>query len=67
MRCPTCKESVPADGRFRPFCSHRCKLVDLGNWLDGRYAVPGEPADEEDLVEAQLEENEQAGRERRRH
>jgi endogenous inhibitor of DNA gyrase (YacG/DUF329 family) len=29
-----------------PFCSARCRLIDLGNWLGERYAVPGEPADE---------------------
>ena len=65
MRCPTCKQPVPAERReFRPFCSERCKLVDLGRWLDGSYAVPGEPADEEDLLEAERESN---GSERRRH
>jgi endogenous inhibitor of DNA gyrase (YacG/DUF329 family) len=26
-----------------PFCSERCKLADLGKWLDGDYAIPGEP------------------------
>jgi endogenous inhibitor of DNA gyrase (YacG/DUF329 family) len=36
---------------FRPFCSERCKLVDLGNWLDGAYAVPAAP--EESADEAQ--------------
>lgn len=47
VKCPTCKKeilwsSVP----FRPFCSERCKLIDLGAWADGSYAVPGEPAPE---------------------
>jgi uncharacterized protein len=64
VRCPTCRKPVPEDSPFRPFCCERCKLVDLGNWLDGRYAVPGEPADEEDLVQAELERVES---ERRRH
>lgn len=41
MRCPTCKEEVPyEDNPFRPFCSERCKLIDLDNWLEGRYRVP---------------------------
>jgi len=44
--CPICKKKIPAEevelsGVF-PFCSERCKLVDLGQWLDGRYVVPGE-------------------------
>ena len=52
MRCPTCRKPVPeAERRFRPFCSERCKLIDLGRWLDGAYAIPGEPASEEDLDE----------------
>jgi hypothetical protein len=41
MRCPTCKKEVPYKGNpFRPFCSERCKLIDLDNWLEGRYRVP---------------------------
>ncbi len=28
---------------FRPFCSERCKLIDLGKWLGGEHAIPGEP------------------------
>lgn len=50
MKCPTCRK-VLEDPRspLRPFCSQRCKLVDLGRWLDGDYAIPGEEiADEED-------------------
>ena len=35
---------------WAPFCSERCKLVDLGRWLDGRYQIPVEisPGDESD-------------------
>ena len=46
MRCPTCKKEVeePSAGeelpRHFPFCSDRCKLIDLGRWLDGKYQVP---------------------------
>jgi endogenous inhibitor of DNA gyrase (YacG/DUF329 family) len=46
MKCPTCKKSVPdpAPGDELPpcfpFCSDRCKLIDLGRWLDGKYQVP---------------------------
>lgn len=28
------------DNKFRPFCSERCKLIDLGAWADGSYAIP---------------------------
>jgi len=41
--CPTCKKKlVLADGEFFPFCSERCKLIDLGHWFDGNYTVPDE-------------------------
>jgi len=39
VHCPTCKKDVAPDGKAFPFCSERCRLVDLGNWLDGRYRV----------------------------
>jgi hypothetical protein len=42
--CPTCRRRAPLEGNaFRPFCSERCKLVDLANWADERYRVPGDP------------------------
>jgi endogenous inhibitor of DNA gyrase (YacG/DUF329 family) len=58
-RCPACRGPVaPRPGnRAFPFCSPRCRLLDLGRWLDGDYRIPGEragdgaagsPADEED-------------------
>ena len=52
VKCPTCRQTL-SDPRspLRPFCSRRCKLVDLGRWLDGAYAIPGEEAGEEDLEE----------------
>jgi uncharacterized protein len=41
MRCPICKQEVLNEGNpYRPFCSERCKLLDLDNWLEGRYRVP---------------------------
>ena len=47
--CPTCggRASLGEDNAARPFCSIRCKWVDLGRWLDGTYRVPAE--DEDDL------------------
>jgi endogenous inhibitor of DNA gyrase (YacG/DUF329 family) len=41
--CPICKqviEAAPDDFGPRPFCSTRCKMVDLGNWLNETYRVP---------------------------
>ena len=40
MRCPICRRATTLEGNpFRPFCSERCKLIDLDNWLTGRYRV----------------------------
>jgi uncharacterized protein len=48
LRCPTCRREITWSDEFpwRPFCSERCKLVDLGAWLSEAHAIPGEPVDE---------------------
>ena len=38
--CPICGKPVTPE--YRPFCSRRCADIELGRWLGGRYAVPGE-------------------------
>jgi endogenous inhibitor of DNA gyrase (YacG/DUF329 family) len=43
--CVYCRR-LPADAAWRPFCSERCKMADLGKWLTGAYAVPAEPPPE---------------------
>ena len=44
MKCPSCGKPVEwKDNPFRPFCSERCKLVDLGRWVSEEYSVPGPP------------------------
>ena len=45
MLCPICKHQVDESekdrkGSFFPFCSERCKLIDLGRWLGGKYQIP---------------------------
>lgn len=43
--CPTCKGEVPeVDLTYQPFCSRRCKMVDLGRWFGESYRVAGPPA-----------------------
>jgi endogenous inhibitor of DNA gyrase (YacG/DUF329 family) len=40
VKCPTCKQSGDwFAGKYGPFCSHRCKLVDLGKWFSGEHAI----------------------------
>jgi uncharacterized protein len=46
MLCPICKKNVReiddpvSPNHFFPFCSDRCKLIDLGRWLGERYGIP---------------------------
>jgi len=41
--CPQCKKAVNWEGNpHRPFCSERCKLIDLGAWADGKNAIPSD-------------------------
>lgn len=43
VTCPNCKKKFNFyDSQFRPFCSERCKLIDLGQWLTESYTVPVE-------------------------
>lgn len=47
VACPQCRTEVEwANNPYRPFCSERCRLVDLGAWLDEKYTIPGPMADE---------------------
>ena len=53
-KCPICGKNFEYDpageqgeSRF-PFCGERCKLIDLGRWLDGKYQIPVEDDDEGD-------------------
>ena len=54
MFCPICKKPIdepPADEKlppYFPFCSDRCKLIDLGRWLDGKYQIPVVEPDDAD-------------------
>ena len=45
--CPQCGSdaTLGPDNRWRPFCSERCKLIDLGNWATGSYRIPVEEPD----------------------
>jgi hypothetical protein len=45
MLCPICKKPVQIDDPFMPFCSDRCRLIDLGNWASEKYVISS-PAEE---------------------
>jgi endogenous inhibitor of DNA gyrase (YacG/DUF329 family) len=54
MKCPICKRVIVyEDNPYRPFCSERCKLIDLDNWLSERYRIstPAEKREQNGLSE----------------
>ena len=49
VKCPGCKKEVEWEGNaFRPFCSDRCRLLDLGKWADEEYSIAGGKAPQHD-------------------
>lgn len=50
--CLYCRR-VPAIAAWRPFCSERCKMADLGRWLAGDYRIPGPGMNEDGPAETQ--------------
>ncbi len=55
LLCPTCKKPVEATNTEFPFCSDRCRVIDLGKWATGEYRIASPIFDEELLEE--LEQN----------
>jgi len=52
VKCPNCGKRIEwSESEFRPFCSEKCKLLDLGEWIEGNYSVPDESSSlsDEDL------------------
>lgn len=48
IKCPVCKKDAVWEGNpFRPFCSERCSLIDLGKWADGKYSVEAGEGEED--------------------
>ena len=64
--CPTCGTATSREkNRSFPFCSERCKLVDLGQWMNEGYRIPVKPEeneDAEDELESQAIRNSISGR-----
>jgi endogenous inhibitor of DNA gyrase (YacG/DUF329 family) len=51
LRCPICKKPVKATDPELPFCSDRCRQIDLGKWASGEYVIPSPITDgEEDAM-----------------
>ncbi len=68
MRCPICKsEHTPVGSRLGPFCSERCQMIDLGQWLGEEYRVPDSTTEvSEEDVEAAMRAMENAASAQRR-
>jgi endogenous inhibitor of DNA gyrase (YacG/DUF329 family) len=50
LRCPRCKKPVKADTPDLPFCSERCRLIDLGKWASGEYVISSPVTDAEEPI-----------------
>lgn len=55
VKCPTCDKAVAwiTSSTYRPFCSERCRLIDLGEWADGNRAIPAD-AEHDDVTASDL-------------
>lgn len=47
-KCPQCGALLTSKGKAFPFCSDKCKMLDLGAWATGKYAIPAIEIEEED-------------------
>jgi len=63
LRCPTCKTIVLAKDPEFPFCSERCRTIDMGKWASGAYKVSS-PIDDPEVLEKLLNEEESDPRNR---
>jgi endogenous inhibitor of DNA gyrase (YacG/DUF329 family) len=56
IACPTCGTKSPwsKDNKDRPFCSARCKLIDLGEWANESYSIPQQTSDEDEVFSEDL-------------
>ncbi len=61
MKCPICKKEVEPECRYRPFCSDRCRTLDLANWATGQYRI-STPAPPRAETEEQADEDERGSR-----
>lgn len=61
LRCPICKKTVlHGDAEF-PFCSPRCRTIDLGKWASGAYVIQSPVTDAEELLQDEVSENRHRG------
>ncbi len=64
-KCPQCRQAIPAETGFAPFCSERCKLLDLGAWAAEKYKIAAEPVLLEEVSKEMGEDLEISGSEKK--
>jgi endogenous inhibitor of DNA gyrase (YacG/DUF329 family) len=57
LRCPICKKTVKSGDPEFPFCSDRCRTIDLGKWASGAYVIPSPVADADEPIREQTPED----------
>ena len=58
LRCPICKKVVKSGDPEFPFCSDRCRTIDLGKWASGAYVIASPVADAEEQIRESMPEDE---------
>jgi len=54
LRCPTCKKLVKNNDPEFPFCSERCRVIDLGKWASGAYVISSPVRDTSDAIHEEI-------------
>lgn len=58
LKCPICKKAVTSKGAEFPFCSDRCRLLDLGKWASGGYVISSQVQEGDDIEDLSRESDE---------
>jgi len=61
VRCPICKKELKLTDANAPFCSDRCRLIDLGKWASGGYVISSPVTDAEEGINDTTPEDPESG------
>jgi len=67
LRCPTCRNLVLREEPDFPFCSERCRLIDLGKWASGGYVISSPITDPEDIETLQQAHEQEQSQSKQKH
>lgn len=70
LRCPSCRTLVTKEDEYFPFCSDRCRVIDLGKWASGVYRISSpilDPEVMEDVANRRLRGDDEEDDERKPH